>query len=176
MNIQDFIVDSINQSTIRVFSTMLGVDLPLGAAAFEDSLPEANCEVVSLIGLAGAWAGLGSVNCSCAMACRVCASMLTTEVTSVNEEVLDAVAELTNIIIGNVKTELESRLGPLGLSIPTVVYGRNFRTKTASATDWIVLRFRWDDDYLTVKLCLAPHEKDTRYSTPLFEAPALLTA
>ena len=105
---------------------------------------------------------------------RVCASMLTTEATYVNEEVLDAVAELTNIIIGNVKTELESRLGPLGLSIPTVVYGRNFRIKTASATDWVVLRFRWDDDYLTVKLCLAPHEKDTCYSTPLFEAPALL--
>ncbi len=59
--------------------------------------------------------------------------MLMTEAPSVNEDVLDAVAELTNMIIGNVKTELEAQVGPLGLSIPTVVYGRNFQTKTAGA-------------------------------------------
>ncbi len=57
--------------------------------------------------------------------------MLMTEAPSVNEDVLDAVAELTNMIIGSVKTDLESQLGPLGLSIPTVVFGRNFRTRSA---------------------------------------------
>ena len=41
---------------------------------------------------------------------------------------LDAVAEVTNMIIGNVKTVLESRLGAMGLSTPTVIYGRNFQT------------------------------------------------
>ena len=41
-----------------------------------------------------------------------------------NEEVLDAMAQLTNMIVGSVKVELESKLGPLGLSVPTVVYGR----------------------------------------------------
>jgi hypothetical protein len=46
-------------------------------------------------------------------------------------------AELTNMIVGNVKTELECKLGPLGLSIPTVVYGRKVKTKTAGTTDWI---------------------------------------
>ena len=55
------------------------------------------------------------------------ANMLMTEASAVNEEVLDAMAELTNMVIGNVKTKLESQLGPLGLSIPTVVYGRNFK-------------------------------------------------
>ena len=34
--------------------------------------------------------------------------MLMTESTAVNEEVLDAVAEMTNMIIGSVKTDLES--------------------------------------------------------------------
>jgi chemotaxis protein CheX len=95
--------------------------------------------------------------------------MLMTEATAVNEEVLDAMAELTNMIVGNVKTELESKLGPLGLSIPTVVYGRNFKTKTAGTTDWISLRFDWDGDYLLVKLCLAPHDKDAHHRIDLFE-------
>jgi chemotaxis protein CheX len=66
------------------------------------------------------------------------------------------------MIIGSVKTELEQHLGPLGLSIPTVVYGRNFKTKTAGTAEWIVVRFQWDGELLLVKLCLehkpqAPH-------------------
>ena len=169
MNLKEFIVDSINQSTLQVFSTMLGVELAPGTAAFEDAKPDMNCEVISLIGLAGSWAGAGSLSCSAALACRVCANMLMTEATAVNEEVLDAVAELTNMIVGNVKTELESKLGPLGLSIPTVVYGRNFKTKTAGPTDWISIHFDWDGDHLLVKLCLAPHDKDAYHRIHLFE-------
>ena len=179
MSLQDFIRDSINQSAQQVFSTMLGVELPTGEfveAPFEENPP---CEVVALIGVAGAWAGAGNICCSAAVACKVCAHMLMTEAPAVNEDVLDAVAELTNMIIGNVKTELESRVGPLGLSIPTVVYGRNFHTKTAGAPGWMVLRFRWDDDFFTVKLCLAPHNRSpipTPYSMLEKAAPILETA
>jgi chemotaxis protein CheX len=169
MNLKEFIVDSINRSALQVFSTMLGVELAPVTATFENAKPGIDCEVISLIGLAGSWAGAGSLSCSAALACRVCTNMLMTEASTVNEEVLDAVAELTNMIVGNVKTELESKLGPLGLSIPTVVYGRNFRTKTAGTTDWISMRFNWDDDYLLVKLCLAPHDKDAHHRIHLFE-------
>jgi chemotaxis protein CheX len=93
------------------------------------------------------------------MACRVCAAMLMTEATAVNEDVLDAVAELTNMIIGSVKTDLEAELGPLGLSIPTVVFGRNFKTRSAATAEWIHVRFLWDGDPLMIKMCLAPSEK-----------------
>ena len=85
--------------------------------------------------------------------------MLMTETSAVNEEVLDAVAELTNMIVGSVKTELEKHLGPLGLSIPTVVFGRNFKTKSAGTNEWTVARFHWDGELLLVKLCLAPKER-----------------
>ena len=161
MNLHGFIVNSIRQSTLQVFSTMLGVDIePLGFT-LEDGTPNANDGVVSLIGLAGAWAGTGSVTCSPALACRICATMLMTDTPSVNEEVLDAVAELTNMIIGNVKTDLEIETGPLGLSIPTVVFGKNFKTKSAGHAEWLVMPFRWDEEILTVKLCLAAREKPT---------------
>src|SRR5437764_2041104 len=93
------------------------------------------------------------------MACRMCACMLMTEATAVDEDVLDAVAEITNMIIGSVKTDLEAQLGPLGLSIPTVVFGRNFKTRSAGNTDWIHVRFLWDGEPLLVKMCLAPSEK-----------------
>jgi chemotaxis protein CheX len=159
MNLQPLIINSINQSVLNVFSTMLGVELGSGEASVEHSTPDANDGVVSFIGVAGAWAGTGSVSCSPALACRVCSLMLMTEATAVDEDVLDAVAELTNMIIGNVKTDLEAEVGPLGLSIPTVVFGRNFKTKSAGSAEWIVMRFPWEGETLLVKVCLAPHEK-----------------
>jgi chemotaxis protein CheX len=159
MNLHEFIINSIRQSTLQVFSTMLGVEIaPLGFT-LEEGVPNGNDGVVSFIGLAGTWAGTGSVTCSPALACRICASMLMTESSSVNEEVLDAVAELTNMIIGSVKTDLETQTGPLGLSIPTVVFGKNFKTKSAGHAEWIVMPFQWDDEVLTVKLCLTQREK-----------------
>jgi chemotaxis protein CheX len=141
MNLNSIILKSVSESTLQVFTTMLGLDIVCNQSA------------------AGSWAGTGSVSCSPALACRICAQMLMCEATSVNEEVLDTVAELTNMIVGSVKTDLEQHLGPLGLSIPTVVYGRNFKTKSAGNTEWIVVRFLWDDETLVVKLCLEPKEQ-----------------
>jgi chemotaxis protein CheX len=138
---------------------MLGVELDPGEVSAQPELPDANGSVMSFIGLAGTWAGTGCVSCSPALACRICSLMLMTETVSVDEDVLDAVAELTNMIVGNVKTDLESQLGPLGLSIPTVVFGRNFKTKTAASTEWIVVRFSWEGEAMIVKICLAPSDR-----------------
>jgi chemotaxis protein CheX len=122
-------------------------------------MPDATDGLVSFIGLAGSWAGTGSLTCSKALGCRISSQMLMTETTSIDEEVLDVVAEITNMVIGSVKTDLEAELGPLGLSIPTVVFGRNFTTKSAGNTDWFVVRFQCEGEQLIVKMCLAPSDK-----------------
>jgi chemotaxis protein CheX len=155
MNLPQILVDSLSQATSQVFSTMLGVEIVRGEVTTEDGKQDANDGVVSFIGLAGEWVGTGSLSLSPVMACRICASMLMCEATAVNEEVLDAVAELTNMIIGSVKTDIETQLGPLGLSLPTVVFGRNFKTKSAGNNEWIVVKFHWDEEIMYVKMCLA---------------------
>jgi chemotaxis protein CheX len=163
MNVHSTIVESLIRSAGEVFSTMLASELSGGEVSIvgtpDGTDPDLNDGVVSFIGIAGSWAGTGSLTCSAAVACRVCAAMLMTEATAVNEDVLDAVAELTNMIIGSVKTDLEAELGPLGLSIPTVVFGRNFKTRSAATAEWIHVRFHWDGDLLMIKMCLAPSEK-----------------
>ena len=159
MNLQNLLVDYISQSTANVFSTMLGTELGPGTASSEHGIPEVNDGIVSFIGLAGAWAGTGSIVCSPNVACRICSLLLMTEITSVDADVLDAVAELTNMIVGSVKNDLEQHIGPLGLSIPTVVFGKNFRTKSAGATDWTVVRFPWEGDFLIVKVFLSQNDR-----------------
>jgi chemotaxis protein CheX len=159
MNLNQVIIDSIRSSTANVFSTMLGVELGTGSVRIDAAAAEPNDGVVSFIGIAGTWAGTGSISCSPQMACRICSQLLMTESSAVNEDVLDAVAELTNMIIGSVKTDLEGHLGPLGLSIPTVVFGRNFKTRSAGSTEWMNVTFDWDGERLLVKMCLAPNER-----------------
>jgi chemotaxis protein CheX len=153
---ESLIFKALVDSTVQVFSTMLGVEVVAGPRTVERGLPEVNDGVVSFIGLAGCWTGAGSLVCSPGLACRACAQMLMTEAPAVNDEVLDTVAELTNMIIGGVKTEIEGELGPLGLSIPTVVYGRNFKAKGGAHMEWTVAPFDWEGEQLLVKLCLAP--------------------
>jgi chemotaxis protein CheX len=138
---------------------MLGIESGPGVESTETTPPEANEGLLSFIGLAGPLAGTGSLACSAALACYLCSQLLMTEANSVNEEVLDAIAELTNMILGNVKTDLENEIGVIGLSIPTVIFGKNFKAKTAVNAEWHVVRFQIGDEVLQVRLCLTPRDQ-----------------
>jgi chemotaxis protein CheX len=142
----------------EVFSTMLSLPLT--------NLPpfdETECDppismngVEALVGIAGSWTGTGRICCSAHLACQLAGAMLMSEYEALNEEVLDAMAEVSNMIIGNVKTHLEGKLGPLGLSIPTVVFGRNYRTRSAGVQSWTVVPFDSNGDQWQVRFCLMP--------------------
>lgn len=161
MNLHEMLVESITTACREVFSTMMGVEIGRSQASLEMVAPDTNDGVVSIVGLAGSWTGTGSVTCSPAVACRICSHLLLAEVQAVNEEVLDAVAELTNIVVGGVKTDLEQHLGPLGISIPTVVYGRNFKTRSMGIAPWTTVRFDWDGAELLVRMTLAQNDRAT---------------
>ena len=145
MTVRNLIVSPLQHTVIEVFSTMLSEDIQFEGTSVERDTPDANDRVVSSIGLAGTWSGTGTLTCSPGAACRLCSEMQLAEYSLVSEEVLDANAEVTNMIIGNVESSLERHLGPLGLSIPSVVFGHNFKTKSAG-TEWIEERFRWEGE------------------------------
>jgi chemotaxis protein CheX len=73
-----------------------------------------------------------------------------------NEEVLDAMAEVTNMIIGNVKSLIENDYGAMGLSIPTVIYGRNYKARSTGAGEWTVVPFSCGAEVMEIKICLLP--------------------
>jgi chemotaxis protein CheX len=66
------------------------------------------------------------------------------------------------MILGNVKTSLEERIGPMGLSIPTVIYGRNFSSRTVGKQEWTVVPFDCYGERLEVQLCLAEQRDSAR--------------
>jgi chemotaxis protein CheX len=156
------IVDMVRSSTTEVCSMMLNLNMACEEAYTETQPPGGTEGVVSFIGLAGKRAGTGSLHCSSDVACRLASSFLMAEFESVNEEVLDAFGELTNMVIGSLKNHLENHLGPMGLSIPTVIYGRNFNTRSLSHDEWTVVPFLWDGGQLNVKVCLKETEDGER--------------
>jgi chemotaxis protein CheX len=158
-------------ATNEVFATMLGLELTPQSSYVEHKASRPTDGVVSLIGLAGSWVGTGSITCSSELACKLSGQFLMSEYEAVNEEVLDAVAEVTNMIIGNVKTIIEEELGPLGLSIPTVVFGRNFTTLTIGTNDWTIVPFSCSGEKLEVNICLTRAKTDF-HVRPGFVSPA----
>lgn len=146
-------------STHEVFNTMLGMQVTAGQPYSDDCAPAPAEGVLALVGLAGAWAGSGTVACSASLACQISSQMLMQEYSHVDEEVLDAMGEVGNMILGNVKTLLEEELGPMGLSIPTVIYGRNFTTRSVARSQWTVVPFACGAETLHVHLCLVPSKE-----------------
>jgi chemotaxis protein CheX len=153
---ESLITDSLCRATLDVFGTMLNVDAVAGERFTEKAPQHPSHGLVSLIGMAGAWVGTGGISCSAELACKLSSRLLLAEYESVNDDVLDAMGELTNMIIGNFKNEIEHHVGALGLSIPTVIFGRNFVARSAAENDWIVVPFDCEGETMTVKVCLAP--------------------
>lgn len=149
----DLLVQIITGATQEVFSTMLSLPLESQPPYQEQSGNQKFDGVISLVGVAGSWLGSGRMSCSSAMACKLSGAFLMSEFVAVNEDVLDAIAEITNMIIGNVKSALEEHIGPLGLSIPTVVFGRNYQTRSHVAA-FTVVPFVSDGERLEVRFAM----------------------
>ena len=168
---QDELVQAIRGATEEVFSTMLNLEITAGEVFEEKEEAVPSSGVVSLIGLAGSWVGSGSLACSAACAAKIATALLMAPYSAIDEDVLDAVAEVTNMIIGNVKTALEARLGSMGLSTPTVIYGRNFQTRSSGNQKWTVVPFALGEDRMCVQICIAPNDdagkKTTRTGFPM---------
>src|SRR3982750_1212791 len=156
------LIDIVRNATTDVLSTMFGMEVTAEPAFVEQAGAPSTEGVLAFVGLAGTWAGTGAIGCSASLACHLCSQMLMIEATAMNDEVLDAVAELTNMIIGNVKTKLEEELGPMGLSIPTVIYGRTFSSRSVGSADWTVVPFRYGEERLLVQVCLVPKSESRR--------------
>jgi chemotaxis protein CheX len=172
---QDELVRAICAATEDVFTTMLNLSVTPGDVFVEKEEAVPSSGVVSLIGLAGPWVGSGSLACSAGCASKIASALLMTTYDAINEDVLDAVAEVTNMIIGNVKTALEAKLGSMGLSTPTVIYGRNFQTRSTGNQEWTVVPFNLGEDRMCVQVCITPNTDTARKTTRTgFPVPHLL--
>ncbi len=129
------------KGTEQVFELMVGIPIEAGETAVHEKL-HAFDGVVAMVTFTGDWVGAGMICFDEELACVVGSKMLMTEVPQVDADVLDGVGELANMILGNFKETIEPQTGPLSLSIPTVIYGKNFLARAGVHAPWVVAPFR----------------------------------
>ena len=117
-------------ATCDVLSTMFGVEAQAGEAIAGGEPSSLHEGVFATVGMGGPCIGSGTLSLPSSLACQLAGQFMMSEYDQVNTEVLDAMGELANMIIGNVKTALEAEMGQIGLSIPTVLFGKNFVART----------------------------------------------
>lgn len=147
--------NAIRLATEEVFSVMLGLDLAPGEPQMGRPSRD-HSGVVAVLGLTGAWGGSGQISCQTALATQIASKLLMSDYDSVSEDVLDAIAEVANMIIGNVKTSLELALGPMGLSAPAVFFGGDFETRVVGNPNMVLVPFTCNEGLLTVQIAIAP--------------------
>ena len=117
----DELAEIIRNSTHSVFSTMLGTELS-ALPAVDDPSPFMQSEVIGFIGLAGDFAGYVSIHVTRQQATDFTARLIGVDIAEVTseDEIRDAVGEITNMLAGSVKTALTT-LGLVEVALPTVV-------------------------------------------------------
>jgi len=115
------LAEIIRNATHSVFSTMLGTELA-AQSPFEDPQPFQQSEVTGFIGMAGEFAGYVSIHVTRAQATDFTARLVGVDVEEITseDEIRDAVGEITNMLAGNVKTALAA-MGVVEIALPTVV-------------------------------------------------------
>jgi chemotaxis protein CheX len=152
----NFLADAMSAAVLEVFATMLGIEVEPSVPSPGVAVESEDHGVVSLLGLTGEWKGSGGLCCSAACACWIASQMLFSEYPEVNDEVRDAVGEITNMIVGNFKNNIGSETGPLGMSTPTVICGRDMTTTNGGAHEWIVFPFKSQDHAFRMMVQLQP--------------------
>jgi chemotaxis protein CheX len=150
----DQVAGYIRDSIEQVFRTMLSQEVAASEYHSECSPADIYDGVMVLVGIAGGWTGTGRLLCSPRLACILAGKLLMSEYEKVDEDVLDAMAEIGNMVVGNVKTHLEEMLGPLCMSVPTVIYGKNYLTRSVMLRDWLVVSFDCEGERLEFRFSL----------------------
>jgi chemotaxis protein CheX len=137
----------------NVFRTMFGVEIAMGRPALKTN-KLSSAEITGMIGFAGDKRGNFSLAITTATAAFMYKTMVGETITSVTPELVDAIGEITNIISGQFRVEIEKLGYKLSAALPTVVVGHNVEINFITKVPVIALPFSFQVDELKGELFL----------------------
>ncbi len=138
-------------SVAKTFKTMLDCETRREGIHLKDYASPMH-EISGVIGLSGRAVGSVVLNLSRDLALKASSTMLMTECTEIDADVLDAVGELTNMIAGAAKAELAEY--DLSIGLPNVITGRDHVVRFPSNVQPICMPFQTDWGPLTLEVGL----------------------
>ena len=140
-------------ATLNVLETMAFVK----AEAEKPYLKKDNVaqgDVSGIVGITGAVKGTVSVTFDEVCILKIVSNMFGEEMQEINHEISDAVGELTNMISGKARQEIEEIGKVLHGAIPTVVTGKNHKLISMTKGPKIAIPFKTDAGNFIVEVCL----------------------
>jgi chemotaxis protein CheX len=127
-------------ATIRVLKTMASTEARPGKPYVKKG-ENASGDVSGIIGITGDTKGSLSITFSADCIKAVVKNMLGEECQEINDEIKDAVGEITNMISGDARRELSQKGRDLNAAIPTVVSGPSHSIRHISSGPCIAIPF-----------------------------------
>jgi chemotaxis protein CheX len=139
-------------AAVDVFSTMLDCELVRGQLSLNANFQPKH-EVTGVIGLSGKASGTVVVSLDREVAISATERMLGQRPETIDNDVIDAVGEMTNMIAGKAKAGLEQF--EMKLALPTVITGKNHVIRFGSTAQTICIPYTCPWGQISVEVGLA---------------------
>ena len=140
--------------TLNVLRTMAFVE-PKPGKPYLKKNNLASGDVSGIIGLTGSATGSMALSFSEGAILKVASNMLGEEIREINNDITDAVGEITNMVSGAARKELESIGLTVTAAIPTVVAGKDHLIKHVLGGPSIVIPFEIEEGLFAVDVCIS---------------------
>ncbi|MBU0995025.1 MAG: chemotaxis protein CheX [Proteobacteria bacterium] len=111
-------------------------------------------DVTGIIGLSGIAKGSISVTFDEKSILKIVSNLLGEKIEMINEEIRDAVGEITNMISGQARKELSEKGKVFKAAIPTIITGKNHEIRHMSNSPIIAIPFRTEDGRFMIEICI----------------------
>ena len=143
------------EATLHVLETMASTRAEAGKPYLKKD-QVARGDVSGVIGMTGETRGTISISFSEASILPIVSNMLgeeMKEMKEMNEEIKDAVGEVTNMISGQARKRLDEQGRSLKAAIPTVIMGKDHSITHMTTHPIIAIPFSTDNGEFTIEVC-----------------------
>jgi chemotaxis protein CheX len=151
------------EGTIDVLKTMAMIE-PVVGKPYVKKDNNAEGDISGIIGMTGSVRGSLALSFSEPSILMIVSNMLGERYAEINDEVRDAVGEITNMISGVARKKLESKGYYISAAIPTVVSGKNHAILHVLGGPSIIIPFKVSNWSFYVDFCLDDTRKGERAS------------
>ena len=151
MNVK--LIDPFINATLNVLETMAFIKPEAGKPYLKkDDIAQG--DVSGVIEFPGESNGTVSVTFNELCILKIVSNMFGEEMKEINNEITDALGELTNMISGQARKELEEKGEKFGAAIPLVITGKNHKLMPMTKGHRIAIPFKTDSGSFTIEVAL----------------------
>ena len=147
------LVNPFLEATVNVLNTMAFTEATAGKPYLKKK-KEASGDVTGTIGFTGDATGVLAITFTESCITGILSNMFGEEVHGIDDQVCDAVGELTNMISGDARRKLEQYGYAIRAAIPSVISGKNHIIKKLFEGPCIALPFTTSNGEFTVEIAV----------------------